>query len=152
MPADAVATWLAGRSTRSPSRVPTCLLGAYASHLTVVESCRVLRNQPLPVAWTEASADFHSCVLGLLFTERGWHQTAFGRAHKAFHAVLPLYATHPERWQEGAEAFHATMARAIATRPREVGCKVPSTRRRMSKSCGCDDVPEASRPQRAAAR
>ena len=152
MAADAVAAWLAGRRTRSPSRVPTCLLGAYASHLTVVESCRVLRSQPLPIAWTEASADFHSCVVGVLFTERGWHQTAFGQAHKAFHAVLPLYETHPEDWRAGAHAFHATMAHAIATRPRDVGCKAPSTKRHILKACACDRVPEAKRPRRAAAR
>ena len=42
MPAADVAPWLAARRPRRTDPTPTCLLGAYASHLTVVETCRHL--------------------------------------------------------------------------------------------------------------
>ncbi len=138
MPADQVGDWLASRRTHEVNHVPKCLLGAYAAHLTVVESCRALRSQPLPVAWLGGQADHLDCVIGELFTARGWHGTSLGVAHRAFHAVLPLYRSDPERWETGAADFRAAMAEAIATRPDEVGCLEAPARRRRSKRCGCE--------------
>ncbi len=131
MPAGAVAGWLAGRRVREASRVPDCLLGAYAAHLTVIESCRALRSQPLPVQWTGGPTDHLCCVIGELFCQRGWHETSVGVAHTAFHDVLPLYRSDPERWDKGASAFRAAMAEALALRPGEVGCggMIPAGRR-----------------------
>ena len=64
MPASAVAAWLAGLKTHAAGPSPNCLLGAYASHLTVVETCRHLRNQPLPIEWTTAARDHLGCAIG----------------------------------------------------------------------------------------
>lgn len=158
MPAAEVGAWLDSRRPRKPTRVPTCLLGAYAAHLTVVESCRVLQVQPLPVAWTEAGDDFDNCVVGRLFTARGWHDTEFGAAHRAFHEVLPRYESEPLRWKQAAEAFHRTMADAIRADPAVMGCvpiAVPKRRRNL-KGCGCETPPVVAiggrRPRIAAAR
>ena len=137
MPAEAVAGWLASRHSREASRVPRCLLGAYAAHLTVIESCRALRSQPLPVQWIGGAADDLSCVIGQLFTARGWHDTPFGVAHTAFHDVLPQHRSEPERWDRAAAEFRAAMAEAIALRPGEVGCEAVPARQRALKPCGC---------------
>ena len=138
MPAEAVAGWLASRRGRAASHAPSCLLGAYAAHLTVIESCRALRSQPLPVQWTIGAGDHLGCVIGRLFTVRGWHDTPFGAAHIAFHDVLPLHRSEPERWDEAAAEFRTAMAEAIALRLGEVGCEAaPPRRRGKPKPCGC---------------
>lgn len=123
MPAAEVEAWLATRSVREPNQVPRCLLGAYASQLTVIEACRTLRRQPLPVAWTSAATDHVNCVVGKLFSARGWHDTPFGEAHKRFHAVLPFYGAKEKLWTEAADRFREEMARAISERPREMRCE-----------------------------
>ena len=138
MPAEAVAGWLASRGGRAASHAPRCLLGAYAAHLTVIESCRALRSQPLPVQWTGGAADHLGCVIGQLFTVRGWHDTPFGAAHTTFHDVLPLHRSEPERWDKAAAEFRAAMAEAIALRPGEVGCEAaPPRPRGRPKPRGC---------------
>lgn len=132
MPAAEVPGWLAGRRLREPDHLPQCLFGAYASHLTVVEACRVLRSQPLPFAWTPAAADHQNCAVGRLFGVRGWHDTDFGAAHKHFHAVLAGFEDDAARWTEGAERFRAAMAAAIAARPEDARC-TPAPRKRRQK-------------------
>ena len=122
MPADAVEAWLAARAPRPANQAPLSLLGAYASLLTVVESCRCLRRQPLPIAWTDAVKDHENCVIGRLFGARGWRDTEFGAAHAAFHGVLPLYATDESRWRAGADRFRDAMAAAIAEQPKAFRC------------------------------
>ena len=122
MPADNVASWLAARITRTPTQRPNCLLGAYASHLTVVEACRLLQRQPLPIAWTPAAKDHENCVIGHLFGRRGWHATAFGEAHRRFHEVLPLYNEDQEVWTSVAAQFQQAMAEAISAHPGGMRC------------------------------
>ena len=137
MPAAAVAGGLAPPRPRAANRVARWLLGAYAAHLTVVESGRALRSQTLPVQWAGEAADHLGCVIGELFTARGWHGTPFGAAHEAFHTVLPMYRSDPARWDERAAAFRGAMAEAIALRPGEVGCAGVPARRRRPKRFGC---------------
>ncbi len=154
MPGVDVAPWLASRRARPQDPTPTCLLGAYASHLTVIETCRHLRAQPLPVAWRpEAMKDFLGCAVGRLFTARGWHDTAFGAAHRHFHSVLDRYDSDPALWQDGSERFRTAMAEAIAASPEAVGCR-PSPRQDAGAACGCEKHPAtaARRPKRATAR
>ena len=45
MPRAAIGLWLAQRRSKPLGRTPLTLLGAYAGHLAVVESCRVLMHQ-----------------------------------------------------------------------------------------------------------
>lgn len=113
MPGEAVGPWLATRRPRDPDPAPTCLLGAYAGHLKVVETCRVLMDQPLPVIWREESKDPHACAIGRYFDRHGTHGTDYGRAHKAFHAVMARYGEDPVGWQAGADRFRTALSRAI---------------------------------------
>lgn len=110
MPLAAVGPWLAARRPRDPDLAPTSILGAYAGHLKVVETCRVLMEQPLPVTWEEESKDPHICSIGRYFDRHGVHDTAYGCAHKAFHAVMALYATDRDAWQVGADGFRKALA------------------------------------------
>lgn len=122
MDAAEIVGWLASRSLHPSNQSPLCLLGAYASLLSVVETCRCLRVQPLPIAWTSAATDHENCVIGKLFGQRGWHDTPFGHAHRRFHEVLPLYAKEESRWMAAANAFRDAMAHAISERPHEMRC------------------------------
>ena len=127
MPTDKVESWLAGRVLREPNQRPLCMLGAYASHLTVVEACRVLQRQPLAVTWGPTVNDHKDCLIGRLFSARGWQGTAFDKAHQHFHTVLPQFDTDTPRWAEAAEKFRRTMAEAISARPHEMRCeRVPT--------------------------
>lgn len=125
MPGAAVASWMAGRRTEHADldRAPASLLGAYAGHLRVVEACRTLMGQPLPVAWKEASKDPHACTIGVYFDRCGLHETAFGRAHKRFHEVMALYETDPAGWHDGAEGFRQELERALADPAQRFRCE-----------------------------
>ena len=135
MPAADVAGWLASRQPRKPDRVPRCMLGAYASMLSVMESCRMLRNQPLPIAWTPAAADAVGCVVGQYFDRAGWIGTPCDTAHQAFHAVLPFYDSEPDRWAEVAKTFQDAMAAVIAADDGKIDAVPPP--KRASRACGC---------------
>ncbi len=115
MPAEAAAAWLAARTVpaRRHDRTPTSLLGAYAGHLRVVEACRTLMSQPLPVAWKEASKDPHACGIGIFLDCHKLHDTAYGLAHKRFHEVMSLYETDPVSWQTEADGFRRELERAM---------------------------------------
>ena len=115
MPGEDVASWTAGRSNKCTplDRTPTSLLGVYAAHLRVMEACRTLMNQPLPVLWQEASKDPHGCSIGVFFDKHGLHDTALGCAHKRFHEVMALYGTEPAKWHEGADGFRQELEQAL---------------------------------------
>jgi hypothetical protein len=115
MPLEAVGPWLAARRPRAPDPdpVPNCLLGAYAGHLKVVETCRVLRNQSLPLAWRRESRDPHACAIGRYFDRQGTHETPYGLAHKAFRSVIGAYGKDPGAWQASADRFRAALTSAI---------------------------------------
>lgn len=114
MPASDVRSWLDTYEVPVATRSPQSLLGTYASHLTVVETCRILMHQPLPVAWKEEAANADACEIGRYFSRCGLHDTAFGKAHRQFHRVMTCYATDYPLWKTGAEAFAHTLATAIA--------------------------------------
>jgi EAL domain-containing protein (putative c-di-GMP-specific phosphodiesterase class I) len=105
--------WLAARRPYSIDRAPTTLLGVYAAHLTVVETCQVLMNQPLPISWKEESKNPSTCGIGKYFDRMGLHDTAVGRAHKHFHTVMALCGEDMPRWREGADAFRAALEQAL---------------------------------------
>lgn len=113
MPGEAVPGWLTACKLRAPDRTPRSLLGAYASHLKVVETCRVLMSQPLPVSWKEESKNPHACAIGVYFDRNGLHDTPFGEAHRRFHEVMALYDTDLPRWQAGASEFRSALERAM---------------------------------------
>ncbi len=116
MPAEAVAAWATGCRIRHAGSdlTPTSLLGAYAGHLRVVEACRTLMGQPLPVSWKKASKDPHACSLGVFFDAHGLHDTAYGRAHRRFHEVMALCTSDPARWRAAADGFQRELERALA--------------------------------------
>lgn len=114
MPQEAVSGWIDGRSTRERDRTPRTMLGAYAAHLLVVETCRVMMNQPLQIAWKEESKNPHSCSIGRYFDRNGLHETEYGEAHKRFHQVMARYDTDMPLWQKGADDFRNALHRAIS--------------------------------------
>ncbi len=113
MPAERLEDWLRTYQVPVATRTPQSLLGAYASHLTVVETCRILVCQPLPIAWKEESKNPHACGIGRYFDRFGLHETAFGLAHKRFHEVMNCYGTDPSRWEQGAEGFASALTQAM---------------------------------------
>lgn len=114
MPAEAVPGWLSARLPERVEQGPRTLLGAYAGHLRVVEACRTLMGQPLPLAWKDAAKDPHACSIGVFFDRQGVHDTAFGQAHKRFHEVMDLYEVQPVRWQTAADEFREALEGALA--------------------------------------
>lgn len=123
MPAAGVDAWLAARTARAPDRVPTCLLGTYASVLCVGETYRALRLQPLPLSWAPDATDHLNCVVGMLFTRRKWHDTPFGRAHAQFHRVLARGADGPEAFEAAFLRFREAMAAALRAAPAAYRCE-----------------------------
>lgn len=113
MPAERLADWLRSYPVPVATRTPDSLLGAFASHLTVVETCRILVCQPLPIAWKEESKNPHTCGIGRYFDANGLHDSRLGLAHKRFHAVMGCYETEPVLWEQGSEGFASTLMEAI---------------------------------------
>lgn len=149
MPASRVVTWRERRVRRSASRRPNSLLGCYASHLMVIEACRVLRRQPLGVAWSASAKDHLNCAIGQLFGARGWHGTKFGTAHRDFHQVLERYAEEPVAFHAYAEAFRAAMVEAILQRPSEFRCEPVSSVKPRAPSSAPKRLKTRRAPQKA---
>lgn len=114
MPADQVRPWLESYEVPVATRSPKSLLGSFASHLMVVETCRILMHQPLPVAWKEESKNPDNCEIGRYFNRCGLHDTPFGAAHKQFHRVMTCYGSDYPVWKAGADDLATTLAAAIA--------------------------------------
>ena len=113
MALDRLVSWLGEAAPPRPA-APDSLLGAYAGHLRVTEACRVLTQQLLPIAWTEAARNPHACTVGGFLDRRGLHDTEVGRAHKRFHEGLGLCHADRSAWQAGAEDFRLALEAAIA--------------------------------------
>ena len=88
MPASAVPLWLGTSEARPAAAGPRTLLGAYAAHLTFLETCQLLTVQPLPVRWQEGADDPHRCGIGRFLDRAGLHDADVGKAHKRFHQKL----------------------------------------------------------------
>ncbi len=117
MDVSAVASWLEGASFPPPHADPSSMLGVYAAHLTIVEACRVLANQPLRLRWHEDAADPHRCKIGRFFDRHGLHDTSFGRAHKRFHYSLALDDESSQTWRTTAEDLRQHLLRALQQDP-----------------------------------
>ena len=117
MDGSAVASWLEGVSFSPPDPDPSSMLGVYAAHLTIVEACRVLANQPLRMRWHEDAADPHRCKIGRFFDKHGLHDTSFGRAHKSFHQALALDDGSSQAWRVAAEDLRQQLLRALRRGP-----------------------------------
>lgn len=112
MPAELLSLWLSDYRPTAASRKPCTLLGAYASHLGVIEACDALSNQSLKFIWLNA-ADPHACDIGRFFDQNGLHETALGIAHKNFHLALPHYETDRENWAKAEHRFRRALRDAI---------------------------------------
>ena len=117
MDGSAVASWLEGASFPPPDVDPSSMLGVYAAHLTIVEACRVLANQPLRLRWHEDAADPHRCKIGRFFDRHGLHDTGFGRAHKRFHCSLAVDDESSQAWRAAAEDLRQHLLRALRRPP-----------------------------------
>lgn len=117
MPAKKVAAWLAAYSPLSAAIEPQTMLGAYAGHLRVMDTCRVLMSQPLQISWKDGSKNPHSCGIGKFFDRHGLHGTPFGLAHQRFHEVMALYDVNKQLWEARATDFRTSLEAALAGRP-----------------------------------
>ena len=109
-----IAAWLVEREPFSAHRTPASLLGAYASHLTVVETCRMLQLQPLQIEWKDQAQDWRNCEIGRYFSRHDLHGTCCGQTHRRFHEVLACYETDRDAWEEAAKAFRDELTKAIS--------------------------------------
>jgi len=113
MSAEKLSEWLAEYVPVPASRKPASLLGAYASHLSVLEACRALLNQPLKSTWLDDATDPHECDIGRYFEENHLHDTPFGIAHKEFHAALPYYESDRGWFNRATAQMQQTLSEAI---------------------------------------
>ena len=110
----AIPAWLVNREPFGAHRTPHSLLGAYASHLTVVETCRMLQLQPLQIEWRDQARDWQKCQIGEFFSKANLHDTCCGRAHRRFHEVLACYEVDRTGWDLAAADFRNELRKAIS--------------------------------------
>ena len=128
MAAGHVSSWLKRFRFDPDWDAPTSLLGAYAFHLNLVETCRTLRTQALPIAWKPDAWNPHDCPMGRFFDRAGLHETAFGTAHKRFHEILPDDVSESD-WTTGAARLKATLRVALQAEARAGVADVTRDRR-----------------------
>ena len=139
MPTDALLHWLGQHVPRPASREPRTLLGAYAAHLSIVEACRAMINQPLQVSWSDTVEDPHACCIGQFFDRTGLHDSAFGSAHRHFHRVIKRYREEPAAWEAAAAALWRSLQAAI---------KAEAGSREIEASADPGPAPRRQRPSR----
>ena len=81
-------------------------------------------------------------MIGQLFGARGWHDTAFGEAHRDFHGVLTLFDKDYGIWVESADRFRDAMAEAISARPHEMRCNPAVPQPRNLRKVRATDAPK----------
>lgn len=113
MPSELLLAWLASHQVRPSERRPNCLLGAYAAHLVIVDTCHGLMRQPLRLTWPATIHDPHACTIGVWLDETGLHSTPCGLAHKRFHEVITDYEQDPSSWNRIADHLRDTLQAAI---------------------------------------
>lgn len=134
MPAERLSLWLAGHRARRRDRRPNCLLGVYAAHLMIVDTCQGLMRQPLGLTWPATIHDPHACTIGMWFDEKGLHSTACGMAHKRFHEVITTYEQDPKGWDRVADHFRGTVQAAIGAEQKRLNdaSRLPAVSRRLT--------------------
>ncbi len=110
---EVVPSWLTDRPELRAHRMPRTFLGAFASHLNVVETCRSLAIQPLEIDWREAAKDWRGCGIGRFFTEKGMHDSRCGQAHARFHEVLDRYSSDRAVWEQACTDFRCELVTVI---------------------------------------
>lgn len=113
MPLEHLAAWLAGHQAKPSERKPNCLLGVYAAHLVIVDTCQGIMRQPSRLTWPATIRDPHACTIGVWFDEMGLHSTPCGLAHKRFHEVITDYEQDPKNWDRIAGQFRDSVQAAI---------------------------------------
>ncbi len=116
MPQDALLAWLQAHEPGPGDRAPRTLLGAFAAHIGLLEACHVLRDQPMALAWSKELRDPHACSVGRFLDDNGLHETAYGNAHKRFHAAIDQFPADPALWEETSDALLQSLKRAITLR------------------------------------
>lgn len=134
MPVDQAGRWLADHVPVGRGRTPRSMLGAYAAHLNIVETCRVLKGQALPIDWRVEMMDPHVCVIGRYFDRLGVHDTPYGVAHKRFHAVIDRFDTDATLWEAAAQRFRDELRAAILAEAGPIGAGGVVTH---GTGCGC---------------
>jgi EAL domain-containing protein (putative c-di-GMP-specific phosphodiesterase class I) len=120
MKAEMLSRWLATYVAEPKSLLPRTLLGAYASHLCLVDAYRSLLNQPIPTLYMEEAGDPHSCMIGRFLDANGLAETPYGLAHTDFHTILPFYQERPADWEEAAKRLKTAMEVAIRSQNQPV--------------------------------
>ena len=129
MPAEHACDWLGAHRATPRGRTPQTLLGAFAVHLTIVETCRVMKDQALPIGWREQAKNPHACEIGRYFDRYDLHGTPYGLAHQRFHAVIDQLETDEESWKASAERFRHELRDAVVAEldDRETGQRLAAT-------------------------
>lgn len=123
MAPDSIEGWLAERRWSRSDGVPRSILGAYASHLLVVDTCRMLQLQPLQLTWKQSARNWHACKIGRFFSRESLHQTSLGAAHQRFHDVIACFDADRQGWEAAAKDFHDQLVAAVtsaASRRRQI--------------------------------
>ena len=117
MPTDVLRYWMASRSETRCSREVRCMLGAYAAHLRIVETCHMLMDGTVEMSLPAALQDPHICAIGHFFDQNDLHQTALGIAHILFHMSIKNHHAGAEDWQGSAEDLRLALEAAVVRGP-----------------------------------
>ena len=136
MPDERALEWLKEHRETTQTKFPSSLIGCYAAHLNVVETCQMLALQPLPMSWHRDAKNPHACGIGAYFDRLGLHDTPYGLAHKAFHMVLADYRSDPVGWESAAERFRCELKTAIQVKE-TTDLSAPIRSSGHAATCGC---------------
>ena len=117
MASDMLLEWMAERVEIRGSREPDCMLGAYAAHLVIVETCHMLANQAIGLPWPVSLEDPHICAIGHFFNRRDLHSTKLGSAHIRFHESIRNHCSGIGNWQGSAEKLRRLLEEAVVHGP-----------------------------------
>nr|WP_321984535.1 EAL domain-containing protein [uncultured Lichenicoccus sp.] len=117
MPSAMLLAWSAALVETRGSREPDCMLGAYAAHLVIVETCHMLMNQAIGLPWPVSLEDPHVCAIGRYLDLQDLHHTPLGDAHKIFHLRIAEHGLGVEAWQDSAERLRRSLERAVVRGP-----------------------------------
>ncbi len=113
MDAAGIATWLARHVPVPAKRQPETVLAAYGVHLGVVEACRALDNQALPVRWPADANDPHACAVGRWLDACGRHDGPIGLEHRHFHTLIDRRTEDRAAWEAASAALRQALENAV---------------------------------------